>query len=176
LLTATFLHANIGHILSNLLSAYIIITRLETCYKAPNIIIIFLLSAICGNILSVLGSSSPTQISVGCSTAIYGFIGTLVAYLIVNWTQLAAIGPLRSQLTCIVVLLLFMSILFSFSQSSNAIDYYGHMGGFVGGLFGSMLILPPIGMGTNKSMKIVGGVVLGAYLLTTFLVFFLSKC
>jgi rhomboid protease GluP len=175
LLTATFLHANIGHLLSNLVSGYIIITRLEACYSTLHIVAMFLISAVCGNILSVLGSSSPYQISVGCSTALYGFIGTLVAYLIVNWSQLAAIGPLRSQLTCVVVLLLFMSLLFSFTQSANVIDYYGHMGGFIGGLFGAMLILPPIG-GFNKMTTIVGGAVLGAYVLVVFLVFFLAKC
>jgi|JI6StandDraft_1071083.scaffolds.fasta_scaffold75171_3 rhomboid protease GluP len=175
LLTAAFLHANIGHLLANLVSSYIIITRLEACYSSWQMVIIFLVSAVCGNILSDLGAGSLGQIAVGISTAIYGFIGTLVAYLIVNWSQLAAVGPLRAQLVCVVVLFLFMSIMFSITQSTNVIDYYGHMGGFVGGLFASML-LPAIDPNPPKTMKIVGGVVLGVYLLTTFLVFYLAKC
>lgn len=174
-LTAAFLHANLGHLLSNLITAYFIITRLESCYKIWEVILIFLVSVVSGNILSALGTDSLGQISVGCSTALYGFIGTLVAYLIVNWGQLAAVGPLRSQLVCYVVLIFFMSILFSITQSANTIDYYGHMGGFIGGLFGSML-LPAIDPNPTKTMKIVGGVVLGVYLLVTFLVFFLAKC
>lgn len=175
LLTPAFLHANLGHLLANLVSSYIIITRLESCYSTWQIIGVFLVSVVCGNILSDLGTNQLGQIAVGMSTAIYGFLGTLVAYLIVNWAQLATVGPLRSQLVCIVVLLLFMSILFSITQSTNVIDYYGHMGGFIGGLFASML-LPAIDPNPPKTMKIVGGVVLGVYLLVTFLVMFLAKC
>lgn len=135
---------------------------------------LYLLSAISGNILSDLASNTPNQIAVGASTAIYGFLGTLIAYLIINWSALAALGPLRSQLCCVIGMLTFFSIILSFTNSANSVDYLGHLGGFVGGLFGAMLILPPIQDGP-KTTKIVGGVVLGVYLLVVFLVFYLAK-
>ncbi len=67
-----------------------------------------------------------------------------MAYLIINWQTLAGLGPLRSQLTCMIGMLVFLSILFSIFSGQNQIDYYGHLGGFIGGLFGSLLLLPPI--------------------------------
>lgn len=84
-------------------------------------------------------------------------------------------GPLRANLTCMVVMIIVLSLLFSFTQSSNTIDYYGHLGGFVGGVFGSMLILPTISMEGNKMMRAIGGGILGIYLLVIFLVFYLDK-
>lgn len=105
---------------------------------------LYIISSICGNILSDLGASQSNQIAVGASTALYGYIAALVAYLIINWQTLAGLGPLRSQLTCMIGMLVFLSILFSIFSGQNQIDYYGHLGGFIGGLFGSLLLLPPI--------------------------------
>lgn len=138
-------------------------------------IAIFVISAICGNILSDLAATKPYQVSVGGSTGIYGYIGCLLAYLVVNWSELARMGPLRANLTCMVVMIIVLSLLFSFTQSSNTIDYYGHLGGFVGGTFGSMLILPTISVEGNKLMRAIGGGILGIYLLVIFLVFYLDK-
>jgi hypothetical protein len=49
------------------------------------LILLYIISAISGNILSNLGASQESQISVGASTALYGYIAALVAYLIINW-------------------------------------------------------------------------------------------
>jgi rhomboid protease GluP len=175
LITAAFLHANLAHLLSNVVTAYIFISRLEASFHSGYIIAIFFISAICGNILSDLASSTSNQIAVGASTALFGFIASFVAYLIINWQTLAGLGPLRGQLTCIIGLLVFMSLLFSFVKTNNSIDYYGHLGGFIGGLFGSLMLLPPIDINSPKTTKIVGSVILSVYLLVTFLVFYLAK-
>lgn len=175
LITAAFLHANLTHILSNLFSMYFLLSRLEACFNVAYLVGLYLISAVCGNILSVLTSKLPNQISVGASTAILGMLGALVAYLIINWATLGKLGPLRCQLTCIVGMLMFFSLFFSVVKTNSTVDVYGHIGGFVGGLFGAMLILPPIDPRTSLTAKIVAGTVLIAYLLTTFLVFYLAK-
>jgi rhomboid protease GluP len=175
LVTAAFLHANLGHLLGNVVTLYIILTRLEPCYNPGYLVTLYLLAAVSGNVLSDLASNTPNQIAVGASTAIYGYIGTLIAYLIINWAALAVLGPMRSQLACVIGMLTFFSILLSFTSSSNTVDYMGHLGGFVGGLFGSMLLLPPINLAMPKTVKIVGAVVLSVYLLVVFLVFYLAK-
>lgn len=175
LISAAFLHANLPHLLSNLFSIFFILSRLEACFNMIYLIALFLISAVSGNILSDLTSTSPIQISVGASTAILGFMGTLVAYLVINWSTLGKLGPLRCQLTCIIGMIVFFSIFFSLMGTRSGVDVYGHLGGFVGGLFGSMLILPPMDPRSPLTMKIVGSVVLISYFLTTFLVFYLSK-
>ena len=175
LITAAFLHANLPHIMSNLFSMYFLLSRLEACFNVLYLIVLYLLSAICGNILSDLASNTPFQVAVGASTAILGMLGALIGYLIMNWSALEKLGPLRCQLTCIVGMLVFFSFFFSFVKTASSVDVYGHLGGFVGGLFGSLLILPPIDPRASLTAKIVGGTIIIVYLLTTFLVFYLAK-
>ena len=175
LLSAAFLHANLPHILSNLFGLLFLHSRLEACFSIIYLVPLYLVGAVCGNILSVLTSNNPYKVAVGGSTALLGFDGALIAYLVINWSTLDKIGPLKCQLACIMGMMAFFSLFYTISGSNSGIDVYGHLGGFVGGLFGGMLILPPIDPQSPLTMKIVGSVVLVAYVLTTFLVFYLAK-
>jgi rhomboid protease GluP len=109
--------------------------------------------------------------TVGASTAIFGILGGFIAYLIINWVALGRFGPVRSTLTCIIVIIIVFSLLFSVGSN---IDIFAHIGGLVGGLLISLAILP--GM-ENKNRVItwvgVGGVVVMN--LITFCLFFLTE-
>jgi rhomboid protease GluP len=175
LITAAFLHANLTHLLSNILSILIIFSRLEACYSILEVTLLYIVSAVSGNILSDLTSHSPYQVAVGASTAIMGFIGALISYLIINWSSLAVLGSLRRGLTFTIGFLVFSSILYSMIITRSSVDVYGHIGGFIGGLFSSLLIFPPINPRQSLVIKIVGTILITGYLLATFLYFYLLK-
>ncbi len=128
-------------------------------------ILLALSSAITGNITSATFIGKNT-ISVGASTVIFGCYGGLVSYMIINWKTL---GRIRSQLCCMVGIILFISILTSFSDS---VDLAGHLGGLVGGITCGLGIFPGI-KPKLKAFTFVGLGLLAAYIVTMFLVFFL---
>ena len=123
------------------------------------------LSQYSGNILSAFHAYNV--VSAGSSTVIFGVLGVYVAYMLMNWEVL---GQLRTQLCCIIGIIVFLSIISSFS---TGVDYLGHIGGIIGGFFLSLAAFPTI-LPKKKWMMGLGAGGLGGYFLTTFLVFFLS--
>jgi membrane associated rhomboid family serine protease len=119
--------------------------------------------------LSVL--CNRTDLTAGASTAIFGILGGLVAYLIINWTALAALGPVRSNLACIIGIIVVFSLLFSIGSS---IDGIAHIGGMIGGLLISLAILPGL-QEKSRVVMWVGALGIGVMNLITFLMFFLTN-
>lgn len=105
-------------------------------------------------------------ISVGSSSIIFGVMGLLLGYMTMNWTCL---GYLRSQLCCMIGFIIFFGVIFSFS---SGVDAGAHFGGLIAGYLFTLAVLPAIEE-KDKRITIVGIVLLLAYFLTTFLVFFL---
>ena len=79
LLTCIFLHGGIIHITCNMYSLYIIGTQLESFFGKIRYLIIFLLSGICGSVLS-LAFSNSNSISIGASGAIFGLLGAILYF------------------------------------------------------------------------------------------------
>lgn len=98
---------------------------------------------------------------------IYGVMGGFLAYLTINWSALSLIA---NQLGCLIGMLIFFGMMFSFS------GYYGFscfFGSILGGYLVGLAILPGI---RKKSWIViavgVGGII--AYWLTMFLIFYLA--
>jgi membrane associated rhomboid family serine protease len=91
------------------------------------------LTAIGGNIFSAV--CDPNSVKAGASTCLYGLLGVMIGYFIINWSGLNRIGPiLKCQLVCLGVMLVVFTVLFT-SVGPNNIDYFGHIGGFLTGLW-----------------------------------------
>lgn len=118
--------------------------------------------------LSVVTDKS--KITVGASASIFGILGALAAFLIINWTALEKYGSIRSQLCCIIGFLLFFSLIFSLGPNT---DVVGHLGGLTGGLLFSLAILPGLEE-KNQYLTFFGAAGISIMNLTTFLVFFLT--
>lgn len=98
-----------------------------------------LVSAIGGNILSAL--CDPNALKAGASTSLFGAVGFTLGYFILNWRGLDRIGPImKCQLGCITFMILVFTIAFT-SVGSN-IDYFGHLGGFLTGLWLTTITKP----------------------------------
>ena len=111
--------------------------------------------------------NSHSTISAGASTVIEGVLGGFVAYIIINWYSL---GSIRSQLCCIVGIIVLFSTLFSIGDK---VDFAGHMGSLLGGILCGLAIFPGI-RPKNKYLTLGGGGALCGYFLVMFLVFFLT--
>jgi len=70
-------------------------------------IIVYFLSGIGGNLFSSMMSDN---ISVGASSAIFGIIGSLLSYLILNWGTLARFGVMRYLLLFVIFLVVILNI------------------------------------------------------------------
>jgi membrane associated rhomboid family serine protease len=104
-ITPVFLHADLMHLTFNLLMQVILGFRLEPTVGPWKTIIIYMGSAFGGVLFSCL--VDPDTIAVGASTAIFGLIASMIAWIIINWTSLD--GDLYRTVTLIwlIIILLF---------------------------------------------------------------------
>lgn len=133
LITATFLHGNILHLAFNMYSMHIIGEQVETFIGKWKFLLIYIISGICGSLLSCLLTNS---LSLGASGAIFGLMGCLLYFGYHFRLYLGTV--LIRQIVPIIVI----NLLIGFT--STGIDNAAHIGGLVGGLFSSMAL------GTSK--------------------------
>lgn len=112
LITAAVLHGNFMHFFGNFTSTIILLSRFEYSFGTLRCIIIYLVSAIGGNIFSAICDTK--SIKVGASTCLYGILGVMIGYLIINWKGLNKVGPLlKCQLVCACIMLIVFTVLFT---------------------------------------------------------------
>jgi len=86
LLSSTILHAGLVHYFINMLALWFVGGAIETSHGWIAAMIIFILSAVGGTIMSAI--FLPEYITVGASGGIFGFIGACLADIIMNWKLL----------------------------------------------------------------------------------------
>ena len=131
LLTSAFLHAGLIHLLVNMYSLAILGTQVETFIGKWKFLFIYLISAISGNLLSLVFSASNV-ISVGASGALFGLMGALL-YFGYHY-RLYLSEAIRNQIIPIIIL----NLLIGFTISG--IDNVAHIGGLIGGYLAAMAI------------------------------------
>jgi len=129
LVTHIFLHGSLVHLLLNMYSLYILGTQIETLLGKVKFLIIFLISGICGGLLSGLLTEAP---SVGASGAIFGLMGAMLCFGYHYRTYLG--DALKRQILPIIVLNLAIGFM------TTGIDNFAHIGGLIGGIFCTMAL------------------------------------
>lgn len=135
LLSPMFLHASVSHLLVNSFSLHSTGPSVESWFGRPRFLSLYLVSGVCGNLLSYFCSPVP---AVGASGAIFGLVGASVVIL---GRHRRIIGP-RAQkglqsLAYIVLLNFGMGL-----TPGSRVDNFGHLGGFLGGIAFSYLLGP----------------------------------
>ena len=124
LLTCAFLHGGIMHIACNMYSLFIIGQQINDIYGKVNYIIIYLFSAITSSLMSYI--MNPNTLSIGASGAIFGLMGALLAFAIIEHKRINK-NAIRGILQ-VLAINLFIGLTLS------NIDNYGHIGGLIGGI------------------------------------------
>ena len=120
LFTSMFIHADIAHIVGNMLFLLIFGLRGEEMFSLPEYLSIYFLGGLTGNLLSLLLLPLDT-ISVGASGAIFAMFGAALIYARRSYRQ-SIIGAL-----IYAFFLLFLS-------SGIGVNNFAHLGGLVAGL------------------------------------------
>lgn len=131
LLTSSFLHVGLVHLIVNMYSLAILGTQVETFIGKLKYIFIYLVSAIVASLFSLVFVTSNV-VSVGASGAIFGLMGALL-YFGYHY-RLFLSDAIKNQIIPIIVINLLIS--FSFT----GIDAAAHVGGLIGGYLAAMAI------------------------------------
>lgn len=158
LFTCMFVHADILHILFNMIALYSIGPVVERYYGKGKFLLIYLVSGLLGSIFSGVFMTADS-ISIGASGAIFGLLGSICYFTYYYRATLQ--GILRGSIMPVIIINLVIGFL------STSIDLSAHIGGLIGGILISMAI--GIGDKHRKSDQINGLVVL--VLMAVFLIY-----
>ncbi len=120
LFTSMFIHADLMHIVGNMLFLFIFGLRGEEMFSLPEYLSIYFLGGLTGNLLSLLLLPIDT-VSVGASGAIFAMFGAAIIYAKRSFRQ-SIIGAL--------VYAFFMLFL----SAGIGVNNFAHLGGLVTGL------------------------------------------
>jgi rhomboid protease GluP len=136
LLSAAFLHGSWGHLFGNAIMFYIVGMACEHAYGSRRMSGIYLVSALCGSLLSIAMQPGP---SVGASGAIFGVTGAVIVFFFRQQKHFY----LRDKRIGIVLLIWGMwQIAGGFFNP--VIDNFCHIGGFLGGAAAGWFIPPAL--------------------------------
>jgi rhomboid protease GluP len=156
-LTATWLHVNVIHILLNLMSLRNVAPIVAEFYGASRMIIIYVVSGIVGFTASTLaGTYFPNipflggaSITVGASASIAGLIGAVFFY-----GHRTGSRGIADQARTWIMMFLVMGFLFS------GIDNWAHLGGLGGGYFCAKFLDPLYPERLDHFLIALGGLIL----------------
>ena len=139
LLTATFLHSGALHLGLNCVGLFILGTQAEKVYGHVRFSAIYLLSGLGASALSYALNLSRLEnsVGVGASGAVFGLLGALAAFFLVNRDKLGKMG--RNSLTSILIL---AGINLALGLAIPGIDNYAHVGGFAAGALLGLAFAP----------------------------------
>ena len=140
LITGTFLHAGLLHLLVNSVSLFQLGRFFEIMFGTRRFLLVYFASGLAGALASTFINSGP---SVGASGAIFGILGALILAVRQSpvWRNHRTARSIAGQ--CLVMLLINLVITWQVPQ----IDKAGHIGGLVVGLLLGWLLphrTPPL--------------------------------
>lgn len=134
-LTAMFLHASIEHIALNMLSLYFVGVATEQIFGRWRFALIYVVSGIVAGVAQFF-LTSPNEVALGASGAIFGIFGAFGAFIILRRHMLGrAASPIISQW----LFWLLVNLIFSFAPG---IALYDHVGGLLSGFTLGALLIP----------------------------------
>lgn len=119
LFTSMFVHVNIAHLLGNMFFLLIFGLRAEELFSLKEYLLIYLLSGLAGNTLTLL--LGPKMISAGASGAIFGTFGACIIYV-------------RRAIGQSIINALFYAFFLLMLSSSPGVNIFAHLGGLAVGL------------------------------------------
>ena len=127
LLTATFMHFGIAHLLNNMLALWILGSKLESIIGNIRFVVLYILSGLAGSIVSAVHyyNAFPPVVSAGASGAIYGILGAILV--------VALIQRRRNDKSMFIRMGLVLFLMF-YGSGTQGVDMLAHIGGLTGGI------------------------------------------
>ncbi len=135
LFTCMFLHFGIVHLCSNMVALLLIGSEVERLYGRLRYMVIYVITGLAGSILAeaINYMNSKNVVSAGASGAVYGIQGALMI-LVFRYRN-----EKKSKVYKILLMLLFLIVI---GRTTENVDNYAHLGGFVSGVIcGKLFIL-----------------------------------
>lgn len=154
LFTSMFLHADLVHVMMNMLALYSLGSIMEIAFGHARYGLIYLLGGLAGSILSA-SLNEPQIFAVGASGAVFALFGAEAAHLYTNWRVMGASAPARLRQ---VIMLAALNFTVGFIGNATGggiynIDNWAHIGGFVGGALLAYFIGPRYGVVLSADRK-----------------------
>lgn len=151
LITSAFLHIGFLHLICNNYALYVIGSQLESFLGKFKFLVVYLVSALCGSLMSMIFTDG---ISAGASGAIFGLLGSILYF---GYNYRVYLGSvLKSQIIPLIILNLAIGFL------TPGIDNAAHIGGLLGGLGITMAL--GLKYKTTKFEKANGWIIMFIYL------------
>ena len=134
LLWAMFLHSDVNHLFNNMLILFFLGEMIEKEIGHIPYLLIYLLSGVGGNLLSLLAKviSEDWSVSIGASGAVFGLDGVLLALVLFAGREMPTVTPVR------VVLMIVLSLYNGFTGMN--IDNAAHVGGLITGFLSAAVL------------------------------------
>lgn len=160
-ITPLFIHYGLMHFAVNSVILYYMGQQVEAVYGHWRFFAIYLMSGIAGNLLSFAFNDLRVQ-SAGASTGLFEMFGAFIV-LGFHFKNNPMIQAMVRQFA------LFIGLNFLFGLFDQTIDFYGHLGGLIGGiLVGNIVALPLKSVKTYSiHLRIISGMIL---------IFFIGFC
>jgi len=167
-LTAAFLHYGVIHLALNMYSLYALGGPVERLVGRPAYGAIYLVSALFGGVVSLL-TMGGNSVSAGASGAVFGVMGALGAFLLVNRARVEP-DVWKREMTQLGIMLA-VNLVYGFTNPR--IDNGAHVGGLLAGAGATWLLARPMELGVRK--KRAGLVAAGGVAVTVGLLFLMSR-
>lgn len=134
LFTSLFLHFGISHLLNNMIILGALGWNLEFETGRVRFMIIYFISGLGGNLLSLWMNMKASQmvVSAGASGAVFGLMGALLCVAVKNH---GSIGRLTNK-----GILIMVALSLYFGVTSSGVDNAAHIGGLVCGFLAAMIL------------------------------------
>ncbi|MDD2978894.1 MAG: rhomboid family intramembrane serine protease [Hespellia sp.] len=134
LITCMFLHFDAGHIMNNMIMLGALGWTLEGETGHIKFFLIYMVSGLAGNLLSLAASLSSWDmaVSAGASGAVFGIMGAIIYVVIRNHGSFGRISGKG------LAFMVGLSLYYGFA--SEGVDNFAHVGGLIGGFFMAVLL------------------------------------
>jgi membrane associated rhomboid family serine protease len=126
-ITSAFTQVEIMHLGMNMLALWFLGPMLERVFGRVWFLTVYLISAIAGS-AAVMWFAEPTVTTLGASGAVFGLIGALLVITVRTGSDLRPV-------------LMWLGINLVFTFVGSGISWQGHLGGLIGGLIASFIIV-----------------------------------
>lgn len=166
LVSATFLHGGIDHLLGNVVMLFILGMACEHGFGRPQFVVLYVASGVVGSLFSLMGDRP----SVGASGAIFGLAGALI---VLFWRYRRRLHLRDGRIG--FVLAFWAGYQMLLGLTNPAIDNLAHLGGLLGGAATALVLRPAVldGRATvaRRPLTVAGLALAGVVLFATALSF-----